>query len=223
MVFPPRARFSAIPHDTQQCDPSSPSSPSLSQPPVLSRKTHSPSTPRATQSYVNHSFCPGQEAPLPTSCVLPGSDPSGQALVDLGQQQGTSFTWKVNVAAGTQIGLTIRDSNGSVAQTAPFSINSGSDSSCVGKPVSESTGPTGSGSAPSTGAPSGSTPAGSTAPTTRPATSGTAPTTTTGASSASRSSGSASASATTRNAAVGTVAKVGTAGFVGVAVAALLA
>ena len=34
------------------------------------------------------------------SSVLPGGQPSASPLVDLGEQQGTSVTWVVNIAAG---------------------------------------------------------------------------------------------------------------------------
>jgi len=72
--------------------------------------------------------------------ILPGSQPSAPALVDFGRQNGTSLTWKVNVAVGTSIGLTLRDSNGLVAQSAPFTVNNGTDTTCVGQAVSTSAG-----------------------------------------------------------------------------------
>lgn len=37
------------------------------------------------------------------SSILPGGQPSAPALVDLGQQNGVSFTWTVNQAAGKPI------------------------------------------------------------------------------------------------------------------------
>ncbi|THH20759.1 hypothetical protein EW146_g675 [Bondarzewia mesenterica] len=64
--------------------------------------------------------------------VLPGGDPTGAAILDFGQQSGTSITWpQVNQTAGTSLGLTLRDSNGLTAQSAPFTVNSGSDTSCL--------------------------------------------------------------------------------------------
>lgn len=54
--------------------------------------------------------------------ILPGGQPSASPLEDLGQQTGTSVTWLVNIAAGTSLGLTLRDSTGAVAQSAPFSV-----------------------------------------------------------------------------------------------------
>ncbi|PAV16072.1 hypothetical protein PNOK_0769200 [Pyrrhoderma noxium] len=66
--------------------------------------------------------------------------PSASPLVDLGEQQGTSVTWIVNIAAGQQVGLQIRDSTGLVQNSAPFTIQNSSDSSCVGQTVSTSAG-----------------------------------------------------------------------------------
>ncbi|RDB25771.1 Protein disulfide-isomerase erp38 [Hypsizygus marmoreus] len=72
--------------------------------------------------------------------ILPGSQPGASPLIDLGVQNGNSYTWTVNIAAGTSIGLTLRDSTGTTANSAPFTINSGSDSSCVGKDPTSSGG-----------------------------------------------------------------------------------
>ncbi|TFY76454.1 hypothetical protein EWM64_g7559 [Hericium alpestre] len=64
--------------------------------------------------------------------VLPGADPSGAALEDFGQQNTSPFTWDhVNFPQGTSLGLTLRDSQGNTAQSAPFTINPGSDTSCL--------------------------------------------------------------------------------------------
>ncbi|KAI6025720.1 hypothetical protein F5J12DRAFT_809975 [Pisolithus orientalis] len=63
--------------------------------------------------------------------ILPGATPNGAALENLGQQNSTSVTWVANIAAGTSIGLTLRDNTGQVAQSAPFTINSGSSTSCL--------------------------------------------------------------------------------------------
>ncbi|KAG1821719.1 uncharacterized protein BJ212DRAFT_1264797 [Suillus subaureus] len=57
--------------------------------------------------------------------ILPGASPDGTALENLGQQNGTSVTWVCNIASGTSIGLTLRDSTGATAQSAPFTVNPG--------------------------------------------------------------------------------------------------
>ncbi|KAH7915611.1 hypothetical protein BJ138DRAFT_1097709 [Hygrophoropsis aurantiaca] len=129
--------------------------------------------------------------------ILPGSAPTAAALEDLGQQNGTSVTWVANLPAGESIGLTLRDSTGATAQSAPFTINPGS-TTCTNT-TSLVPGPTG-GSTPSGGSSTaaGSSPSGATS-------AGTSP-------SASPSKGAASS----------TVARVGAAGVVGAAVAAML-
>ncbi|KAL5480160.1 hypothetical protein ACEPAI_1430 [Sanghuangporus weigelae] len=63
--------------------------------------------------------------------VVPGDQPSAPALVDLGQQAGTSLIWVVNVSAGTSIALEVTDSTGTIVQTAPFTVQNSSDSSCL--------------------------------------------------------------------------------------------
>ncbi|MFD7169091.1 hypothetical protein [Streptomyces violascens] len=63
--------------------------------------------------------------------LLPGDQPSGPALRDFGQQDGTTYTWTVDLPPGTSVGLTLQDSTGAIAQSAPFTINGGSDTSCV--------------------------------------------------------------------------------------------
>ncbi|KAG2147561.1 hypothetical protein DEU56DRAFT_784643 [Suillus clintonianus] len=57
--------------------------------------------------------------------ILPGATPNGVALENLGQQNSTSVTWVCNIASGTSIGLTLRDSTGLTAQSAPFTVNPG--------------------------------------------------------------------------------------------------
>ncbi|KAH8118063.1 hypothetical protein DFH11DRAFT_1541308 [Phellopilus nigrolimitatus] len=139
--------------------------------------------------------------------VLPGGQPSAAALVTFPETNSTSTTWNVNVASGTSIGLTLRDSTGATAQSAPVTVQSSSDSSCVGQSAS-----TVSGS--STGAVTGaSTTAGA-------STTGTSP-----SSSGAKSSGTAtssSASSSSSSAAI-PFAKIGSAGIIGAFVAAIFA
>ncbi|KAK2460346.1 hypothetical protein APHAL10511_007735 [Amanita phalloides] len=156
--------------------------------------------------------------------VLSGNDPTGQALEDLGQQNGTSLTWLVNQPAGTALGLTLRDSTGLVAQTASFTVNPGSDSSCLGKAASTSAG--GKPGTASSGTSNSATSA-ATSPATTPA--GSSPTgtsRTSGGTSVANtaSSGTSAASATsTKNAALANAAQVGSVGIFGAALVALLA
>ncbi|KAJ3936316.1 MAG: hypothetical protein NXY57DRAFT_957403 [Lentinula lateritia] len=127
----------------------------------------------------------------------------------------TSFTWTVNIASGQSIGFNIVDNTGAEKQSAAVAIQAGSSTSCVGQSVSGSAGATtsaattGSGSASTTGSGSSSTTAKST-----------------GSSSGSPSSTSAAGSSTTSsssNGASSQAAQLGAAGFIGAAIAALLA
>ncbi|KAF8729374.1 hypothetical protein AX14_006182 [Amanita brunnescens Koide BX004] len=149
--------------------------------------------------------------------VLPGSQPGAQAIEAFPETNGTSISWTVNLAAGTQIGLSLRDSTGNVAQSAPFTINPGPDSSCVGKPLSSggasvtapaATGSSGATTGASTGTTTGAITGAATGTTTPHVASGT---------------GSTPATATHTNAASANAVKVGTAGLIGAALAALLA
>jgi hypothetical protein len=161
--------------------------------------------------------------------VTPGATPDGTALEDLGQQNGTSFSWNTNIAAGTSVDLTLRDNTGAIAQSAPFTIQAGATTACVGLPQSSgaagptapaATGPAATGPAatpPTT--PTGTTPAGTPPPgTTNPST-GTAA----GASSGTATHAASSAAATKSGAAVSMHTQHGAAGVLAAAILALLA
>ncbi|KAF9270803.1 hypothetical protein L218DRAFT_983216 [Marasmius fiardii PR-910] len=61
--------------------------------------------------------------------VQDGNNPSGPAIERFPPQEGTSFTWLVNVAAGRSVGFLLRDANGATSQTASVTIQAG-DSGC---------------------------------------------------------------------------------------------
>jgi len=138
--------------------------------------------------------------------VHDGNNPTGPAIQDLGQQDGTSFTWTVNIAAGTSIGLAVRDSTGASVQSASFPINSGSSTDCLDDPPATTASGTGTDTA-----------ATSAAPTTTRATTA-APSSTKPANSSTGAS-----SAQTSNAASYPVAQFGAGGIIGAALIALLA
>jgi hypothetical protein len=165
--------------------------------------------------------------------ILPGNQPTAQALENFPTQTGTSLTWTVNIAVGTSIGFHIVDSTGASQDSAPFSILTGADTSCVGK------NPSSSGGASSTESGTGaattsavvtttSAPATHAATTTAPGvttTTGTSKPTTTGTSKPAT-SGTTSAAGTTSSKASGAIsqnAQFGAAGVVGAAIIALLA
>ncbi|KAF9478120.1 hypothetical protein BDN70DRAFT_880381 [Pholiota conissans] len=67
-----------------------------------------------------------------TRTVFAANDPSGAPLVDFGQVNGHQRTWVVNVAADTSVELDLRDTVGTLAQSAQFTIHPGQNTSCLG-------------------------------------------------------------------------------------------
>ncbi|OCF60556.1 hypothetical protein L486_00191 [Kwoniella mangroviensis CBS 10435] len=63
--------------------------------------------------------------------VIPGGEPSAAALQDLGEQQGNSLTWTVNIASGTSITLKVTDSTGVVNYNQAVTVQAGSSNSCL--------------------------------------------------------------------------------------------
>ncbi|WVW83855.1 hypothetical protein I302_105877 [Kwoniella bestiolae CBS 10118] len=72
--------------------------------------------------------------------VIPGGQPSGAALQDLGEQQGNSLTWTVNIASGTSITLKVTDSTGVVNYNQAVTIQAGSSSACLTAAATSSAG-----------------------------------------------------------------------------------
>ncbi|KAG7442555.1 uncharacterized protein BT62DRAFT_935851 [Guyanagaster necrorhizus] len=63
--------------------------------------------------------------------IVPGSDPDGPILEDLGEQDDTNVTWRVNLSAGTSVVLAIRDSEAVSIQSDAVQIRNSTDSSCL--------------------------------------------------------------------------------------------
>jgi len=63
--------------------------------------------------------------------IIPGGDTTSQ-LAQFGQMDGTTYTWTVDIAAGTSIGVGVTDANGVSQYSAPVTINAGSSTDCVG-------------------------------------------------------------------------------------------
>ncbi|KAJ7908246.1 hypothetical protein B0H13DRAFT_663108 [Mycena leptocephala] len=63
--------------------------------------------------------------------IIPGGNAAAPALKIFDPTNGTSLTWKVDIAAGTSITLEIKDSTGTMAYSDAVSIQSASDTSCV--------------------------------------------------------------------------------------------
>ncbi|CAE6466820.1 unnamed protein product [Rhizoctonia solani] len=65
--------------------------------------------------------------------IIPGGMPGAPPLKDMGKLNGTSTTWIVDISKGTSITVQIRDSVGALAFSAPVTIQSSSNSSCIHK------------------------------------------------------------------------------------------
>ncbi|PWN36241.1 uncharacterized protein FA14DRAFT_161049 [Meira miltonrushii] len=148
----------------------------------------------------------------------------GDILSQIGSNiSGTSYTWKVNLAAGTQINLFITDASGQQNTSGGATILGSNDSSCLGT-ANTSSAPSGGASGSSTSA--GSSPSSSSGGNSGSSGSTSAPSSSnTGSSGASRSTSGSGASQTSEKAngasqLTGFSAAV--AGAVGVAVAALV-
>ncbi|KAI0264496.1 hypothetical protein BC834DRAFT_266879 [Gloeopeniophorella convolvens] len=64
--------------------------------------------------------------------------PTAPALKQFPTQDGTSYTWpKVDLPVGTAFTVMLKDSNGQQAFSAPATVQSGSDTSCVNGDVME--------------------------------------------------------------------------------------
>ncbi|KAI5829086.1 hypothetical protein K523DRAFT_352860 [Schizophyllum commune Tattone D] len=63
--------------------------------------------------------------------ILPGDNPSGQPLKQFDISDGSSYSWNTDIAGGTSIGLTLKDSTGKTVQSAPVTIQNSSDDSCL--------------------------------------------------------------------------------------------
>jgi len=78
----------------------------------------------------------GGQAPYFLS-VLPGGEPTATPLLQFPQQDvAGTYTWNVNLAAGTRITLQVRDSTGELNFSSIVSILPSDDSSCLAVPTS---------------------------------------------------------------------------------------
>ncbi|KAK4047529.1 hypothetical protein OIV83_005316 [Microbotryomycetes sp. JL201] len=74
--------------------------------------------------------------------VLPGGQGSAAAIETLGDQPttATTYTWVVNIAAGTSVTLRVIDAAGAQALTAPVTIQQSSIDTCLGTSAGGSSG-----------------------------------------------------------------------------------
>ncbi|KAH9973460.1 hypothetical protein BGW80DRAFT_1252047 [Lactifluus volemus] len=142
-----------------------------------------------------------------------GANPNGPPLVTFPEAYSSPITWTVTFPANTQLDFSCRDSTGALGQSAPFTVQAGVSTACLGA----------SGSSAAAGTTAASPAAGSSAA----ATSGTTPSATNGnksTTSASASTPTTSAKSSSGNAAaIASDISYGVAGVLGAVVAAVLA
>jgi len=145
--------------------------------------------------------------------VFPGNQAGAAALLNFPQTSATSLSWTVNQPAQTALDLTVRDSTGATAQSAPFTVTAGPSTSC--STTTTFTFGSTAASAPTSAGSSGSNPATTTA--------GSSSSGHEGAGTSTGSSHSSTASASTKSAGASRVTgQFAAAGFIGAALVALL-
>jgi hypothetical protein len=87
-------------------------------------------TPELTQCQPAHVTWDATSGPYDL-IVVPESDPCGSVLVDLGDHSGTSMTWTVNIAAGTQAVFSLMDATGDEAWSGVMTVQGSNDGSCL--------------------------------------------------------------------------------------------
>lgn len=69
----------------------------------------------------------------------PSAIPAGQAsaapLAKFPPQQGTAFTWVVNLRSGTDVTIRITDATGTTAYSSPVMVQDGFDDKCLSEAV----------------------------------------------------------------------------------------
>jgi len=63
--------------------------------------------------------------------IVPGDDPCSDVVADLGDHDGTSMTWMVNLPAGTNVMISLEDGNGDEAWSGAMVVGPSNDSSCL--------------------------------------------------------------------------------------------
>jgi len=63
--------------------------------------------------------------------VVHSTDPCGDPIVDLGDHDGTSLTWKVNITSGTKVQLSLEDATGEEAWSGIITVGKSDDDSCL--------------------------------------------------------------------------------------------
>ncbi|KAI5479495.1 hypothetical protein MNV49_003437 [Pseudohyphozyma bogoriensis] len=89
--------------------------------------------------------------------VIPAGEPSETPYESFPTQTGTSYTWTVDIAAGLNVSLALKDSTGTSVYSSNVVIQAGSSTSCVNSTSSAATSSTTAASGSSSSAASGTT------------------------------------------------------------------
>ncbi|KAF9815838.1 hypothetical protein IEO21_04350 [Rhodonia placenta] len=76
--------------------------------------------------------------------LVPQTDTNASPIKNFGEQQGTSYTWNVDLGQGTSFTSIIKDSTGATAFSDLETVVAGTNSSCVNTAVNEGSSQTGS-------------------------------------------------------------------------------
>ncbi|KAG6332760.1 hypothetical protein ID866_6334 [Astraeus odoratus] len=96
----------------------------------------------------------GGSAPYYLSLV-PGGQPTASPIKQFPNQDGTSYTWLVDLQAGTIFNIALKDSTGATSYSDIITIQSGSSTSCLNTAVEEGSSTSGSSATGTSGSGSG--------------------------------------------------------------------
>ncbi|KAJ2926924.1 hypothetical protein H1R20_g10199, partial [Candolleomyces eurysporus] len=149
--------------------------------------------------------------------ALPANQPGAAAIVDFGRVETSPFSWTANLPVGTSFFLQLRDSTGAVGQSGTATIQTGTDTACVGQTTSTTSTATTGGTTTTGTTPAATTTGGTTSPAATTSPRGTTGTTSAAGSNTSTASGANQSSGATKFASSGALGLAGVA-----AIAALL-
>ncbi|CAL1716519.1 unnamed protein product [Somion occarium] len=68
--------------------------------------------------------------------LIPAAQPAAPAIKQFPTQEGTSFTWNVDLPSGSTFTVSLKDSSGATAFSDIETVNSGPDDSCLNNSAS---------------------------------------------------------------------------------------
>jgi len=99
------------------------------------------STPQLVQCESTHISWASAVAPY-NLAVVHSNDPCGDVLLDLGDHNGTSMSWVVGLAVGTQVQFSLMDNGDDEAWSGNMTVQAGNSTSCLSGSSASSDGAT---------------------------------------------------------------------------------